>query len=134
MNRTPGHLEALLAVVRPLAGKIPVHGLVAAGAEAALASAGPGAILINATSAGLRGSDPAPLALAALPRPAGVYDMIYNPPRTALLREAGSLGLPCANGLAMLVHQGAKSLEIWTGIPAARTAPFMQEAAEAATR
>ena len=71
---------------------------------------------------------------AALPRPAGVYDMIYNPPRTPLLREAGPLGLPCANGLAMLVHQGAKSLEIWTGIPAARTAPFMQEAAEAATR
>ncbi len=134
VNRTPGHLEALLAVVRPLAGKIPVHGLAAGGAGAALAAAGPGAILINATSAGLRTADPAPLALAALPRPAGVYDMIYNPPRTPLLREAGDLGVPCANGLAMLVHQGAKSLEIWTGIPAARTAPLMQAAAEAATR
>lgn len=134
VNRTPAHLEALLAVVRPLAGKIPVHGLVADAAPAALAALGPGAIVINATSAGLRDSDPAPLALAALPRPAGVYDMIYNPPRTPLLREAEALGLPHAHGLAMLVHQGAKALEIWTGIPAARTAPFMQTAAEAATR
>jgi shikimate dehydrogenase len=134
VNRTAAHLESLLAVVRPLAGKIPVHGLVTAEAQAALASAGPGTIVINATSAGLRGSDPAPLPLAALPRPAGIYDMIYNPPRTPLLQEAASLGLPHANGLAMLVHQGAKALEIWTGIPAARTAPFMQEAAEAATR
>jgi shikimate dehydrogenase len=134
VNRTPAHLETLLAVVRPLAGRIPVHGLVTAGAQGALASIGPGAILINATSAGLRGSDSAPLDLAALPRPAGVYDMIYNPPRTALLREAASLGLPWANGLSMLVHQGAKALEIWTGIPAARTAPVMQAAAEAAMR
>jgi shikimate dehydrogenase len=134
VNRTDAHLNALLAVVRPLAGKIPVHGLVSADAEGALASIGPGAILVNATSAGLRDSDPAPLALGALPRPAGVYDMIYNPPRTALLRQAEALGIPFANGLAMLVHQGAKSLEIWTGIPAARTAPVMQAAAEAATR
>jgi shikimate dehydrogenase len=134
VNRTAEHLAALLAVVRPLAGKIPVHGLVASSEHGALASVGPGAILVNATSAGLRPSDPSPLALAALPRPAGIYDMIYNPPRTALLREAESLGLPGANGLSMLVHQGAKALEIWTGIPAARTAPFMQEAAEAAAK
>jgi len=134
VNRTAARLEALLAVVRPLAGDIPVHGLVAAGRQGDLASVGPGAILINATSAGLRGSDTAPIDLAALPRPAGVYDMIYNPARTPLLRDAAALGLPCANGLSMLVHQGAKALEIWTGIPAARTAPFMQQAAEGADR
>lgn len=131
-NRTPAHLETLLAVVRPLAGRIPVHGLVASAAPDALAAVGPGAIVINATSAGLRPSDPSPLALASLPTPAGVYDMIYQPPRTPLLREAEALGVPGANGLSMLVHQGAKALEIWTGIPAARTAPVMQAAAEAA--
>jgi shikimate dehydrogenase len=42
--------------------------------------------------------------------------------------------VPFANGLAMLVHQGAKALEIWTGVPAARTAPVMQVAAEAAAQ
>jgi shikimate dehydrogenase len=67
-----------------------------------------------------------------LQRPAAVFDMIYNPPQTPLLRQAFTLGLPHANGLAMLVHQGAKSLEIWSGAPAASTAPTMLAAARAA--
>ncbi|HRI82919.1 MAG TPA: shikimate dehydrogenase, partial [Opitutaceae bacterium] len=87
-----------------------------------------GAIVINATSAGLRDTDPAPIDLPRLPRPACVFDMIYNPPRTPLLRAAADLGLPVANGLAMLVHQGAKALEIWSGVPAAATAPAMHAA------
>ena len=92
-------------------------------------------MLVNATSVGLRPDDPAPIDLAHLP-PAGgrVYDMIYNPPRTALLRVAAALGVPCANGLAMLAHQGAKSLELWTGVPAARTAPLMYAAARRSGR
>jgi shikimate dehydrogenase len=59
--------------------------------------------------------------------------MIYRPPVTALLRQARSLGLPASNGLSMLVHQGARSLETWTGVPAAETAPVMQRAAEEAS-
>jgi shikimate dehydrogenase len=56
--------------------------------------------------------------------------MIYRPPQTALLRQAAALGLPHANGLSMLIHQGARSLEIWTGasVPVAT----MQAAARAA--
>ena len=46
--------------------------------------------------------------------------------------RAAALGLPHANGLAMLVHQGAKALEIWTGVPATTTAPVMATAARAA--
>ncbi len=110
------NLDALLDVLRPLAGKIPLSGSLPAKA---------GFILINATSSGLRTGDDPPVDLAALPRPACVYDMIYNPPRTPLLHQAGALGLPCANGLSMLAHQGAKSLEIWTEVPAAKTAPAM---------
>jgi len=90
------------------------------------------AIVINATSAGLRSTDDLPIDLAALPRPAAVFDMVYNPPETALLARAAALSLPHANGLAMLVHQGAKALEIWTGAPAAMTAPVMATAARAA--
>jgi shikimate dehydrogenase len=76
-----------------------------------------GALVINATSAGLKPDDPLPidlLALAAHARPAAVYDMIYNPAETELLKKAKSLGLPAANGLSMLIHQGARALEIWS--------------------
>ena len=72
-------------------------------------------IIINATSAGLKAADPLPIDPAALPAPRAVYDMIYNPAETALLAAARARGLPVANGLSMLVHQGARALEIWSG-------------------
>jgi shikimate dehydrogenase len=126
VNRTRARMEALIAQVAPLAGAIPVAALDPGDGAARLS---PGAIVINATSAGLRDGDPAPADLAALPGICAVYDMIYNPPRTRLLAQAEALGIPRANGLGMLVHQGAKSLEIWSGVPASRTAPAMRAAA-----
>jgi len=89
-----------------------------------------GAIVINATSLGLKPDDPAPLDLRKIPRPAGVFDMIYRPPQTALLRQAAELGIAHANGLAMLVHQGARSLTLWTGTAA--PVSVMQSAASTA--
>lgn len=130
-NRTTQNLDALLAQLAPLAGKIPLGGFIPPVVPSEALAQG-GLLVINATSLGLRPADPAPIDLAALPPIAAVYDMIYNPPRTALLRQAEQLGLPHANGLAMLVHQGAKSLEIWSGAPAATTAPIMLAAARAA--
>jgi shikimate dehydrogenase len=131
INRTPENLAALHTVLHPLAGEIPLREFLSSDVTA-LRSVPAGALIINATSAGLRASDAAPIDLAALPRPAAVFDMIYNPPQTPLLRQAESLGIRCANGLAMLVHQGAKSLEIWSGVPAAQTAPAMLAAASTA--
>ncbi len=128
-NRTRENLDALLAVLAPLAGGIPLRGFSPGSPPADLPA---GAVVINATSAGLHADDPAPIDLQRLPRPASVFDMIYNPPRTPLLRAAGTLGVPHTNGLGMLVHQGAKSLEIWSSIPAGGTAPVMQAAARAA--
>jgi shikimate dehydrogenase len=77
-------------------------------------------LLLNATSLGLRATDPLPLDVAAfaLPRAGAVYDMIYRPAETALLGAARAAGCRVANGLGMLLHQGAKALEIWTGQPA----------------
>jgi shikimate dehydrogenase len=121
-NRTRSRLDRLLEQLGPLAGATPVRAIAGAGP-------GPGAVVINATSAGLRDSDPAPADLAAFPGIAAVYDMIYNPARTRLLAQARALGLPHANGLGMLVHQGAKSLELWTGVASSRTAPAMRAAA-----
>ena len=80
----------------------------------------PVGLLINATSLGLKSDDPLPLDLSWLREhpPRFVYDMIYRPAETALLREAKSLGYRCANGVGMLLHQGARALELWTGQPA----------------
>ncbi|NBB79404.1 MAG: shikimate dehydrogenase [Verrucomicrobia bacterium] len=71
-------------------------------------------VLINATSLGLKADDPAPYDAASLPAGWAVYDMIYNPAATELLKTAAASGLGVANGLSMLVHQGARSLEIWS--------------------
>jgi shikimate dehydrogenase len=126
-NRTRENLDALLASLAPLAGEIPVHGFDPAAPPAPLPA---GALVINATSAGLRPADPLPISLAALPAPRAVYDMIYNPAETALLAAARAAGLPAANGLSMLVHQGARALEHWTG--AAVPVDAMRQAARAA--
>ncbi|HEX2860391.1 MAG TPA: shikimate dehydrogenase [Lacunisphaera sp.] len=126
-NRTPANLDALLTSIRPLAGAIPLQALDPNRAPADIPA---GAVIINATSSGLKPDDPAPIALHRLPAGIRVFDMVYNPPQTTLLREAAALGLPGANGLSMLVHQGARALEIWTGarVPAA----VMQAAAASA--
>jgi shikimate dehydrogenase len=126
-NRTAATLKDLLGLLAPLRPAIPLAGFAPDEPPDDL----PGdALVINATSAGLRPSDPPPLALDRLPRPAGVYDMIYNPPITPLLERAHALGIPSANGLSMLVHQGARALALWSGaeVPVAA----MQRAAAAA--
>ena len=125
-NRTRENLDALIATLAPVGENIPVRGFAPAQPPSELPA---GALVINATSAGLKDADPLPIDLASLPRPAAVFDMIYNPPKTPLLRAAAALGVPNANGLSMLVHQGAKALEIWSGVPAERTAPTMAAAA-----
>jgi shikimate dehydrogenase len=77
-------------------------------------------LVVNATSLGLQAGDPLPLAEEAwdLRRGAAVYDMIYRPAETPLLRAARAAGCRTANGLGMLLYQGTKALEIWTGQPA----------------
>lgn len=126
-NRTRANLDALLAALQPFAAGIPLHGFDPAAPPDTLP---PGLIVINATSAGLKPGEPPPIALHRLHAGTRVFDMIYNPPQTALLRDAATLGLPHANGLSMLVHQGARSLELWTG--ARVSAPVMHAAAAAA--
>ncbi|MFM8357237.1 MAG: shikimate dehydrogenase, partial [Verrucomicrobiota bacterium] len=47
-----------------------------------------------------------------------VYDMIYRPAETPLLAAARAAGCRTANGLGMLLYQGAAALELWSGRPA----------------
>lgn len=51
----------------------------------------------------------------AFPQDARVYDLVYNPPQTELIRTAQLNGLRACNGLGMLIEQAALALEIWTG-------------------
>jgi shikimate dehydrogenase len=126
-NRTAANLDALLAALRPLAA--PATTLSGFDPSAPPASLPPGTLVINATSAGLKPSDPPPLDLSRIPAPRAVYDMIYNPPLTPLLRQAATLGIPHANGLSMLIHQGAKSLSLWTGVSTIQLSPSMSATA-----
>jgi 3-dehydroquinate dehydratase/shikimate dehydrogenase len=72
-------------------------------------------VLINSTPCGMAGSSqPLPLAENELNADL-VFDMVYNPLETPLLRLARSRGIPVINGLEMFVQQGARQFEIWTG-------------------
>jgi shikimate dehydrogenase len=77
-------------------------------------------LLLNATSLGLKPEDGSPLdeKQFSLKQARAVYDMIYKPAETTLLKNAKAAGLKTANGIGMLVGQGAKAFEIWTGQPA----------------
>ncbi len=74
-------------------------------------------LVLNATSAGLRAGDSLPWDPSAfeLRQAKAVYDMIYRPAETPLLRRATEAGCRTANGLGMLLYQGAKALELWSG-------------------
>lgn len=68
-------------------------------------------IVVNTTPVGMYpNTGAAPVDLAAFPQCTGVLDVIYNPRRTTLLLQAEALGIPCSDGLPMLVAQ-AKAAE-----------------------
>jgi len=73
-------------------------------------------LVINATSLGLKPEDPLPFdpKQFSLRLARAVYDMIYRPAETPLLKAAKAAACRTANGLGMLLHQGAKALEIWS--------------------
>jgi shikimate dehydrogenase len=75
-------------------------------------------LLINATPLGMKGDDPSPLPDGFLKSHHLVYDTVYSGGETALLLQAQKAGARSANGLSMLLHQGAKSFEIWFNEPA----------------
>ena len=80
----------------------------------------PASIIVNTTSLGMH-EDVSPLPVEMLARfdsDTFVYDTIYNPGQTYLLIQARAMGLRTANGLSMLLHQGALAFTLWTNLPA----------------
>jgi len=73
-------------------------------------------LLVNATSVGMAGKGVLDIALDALPRAAGVADIVYNPIETGLLRDAKTRGHRTMDGLGMLMHQAVPAFAAWFGI------------------
>jgi shikimate dehydrogenase len=70
-------------------------------------------LIVNATPLGMNPSDPAPIPGRLIAPHHMVFDCIYGPSKTALLRAAEQAGARSANGISMLLHQGALSFSIW---------------------
>lgn len=79
-------------------------------------------LIVNATPLGMApqlGLSPWPPG-EPWPEQACVYDLVYNPPITLLVRVVRAAGLPAVSGGGMLVEQAALAFELWTGMPVAR--------------
>ncbi len=106
LNRDEGKAQQLAGMVGAESGSLGelVHRL--RGAD----------ILINATPVGMApNSGASPVDASILHRGLTVLDLIYNPPRTRLLRDAEAAGARAHGGVRMLVYQGAEAFRLWTG-------------------
>jgi shikimate dehydrogenase len=72
-------------------------------------------LIVNATGVGLDRSDQSPISSRLLAPHLMIYDTIYSARRTALMSAATDAGARVANGLSMLLHQGARAFELWFG-------------------
>jgi shikimate dehydrogenase len=112
-------------VVADLGGYVNAS-VIAVGWDQWTGAAADAALLVNATAGGPYGSERLQVSLEPLPATAAVYDLVYNPLETELLKEARNTGHRAANGLGMLVRQAAPAFEAFYGVrpenlPAART-------------
>ena len=75
-------------------------------------------LIVNTTPLGMhpREEEIIPIAWENVRPDAVIYDLIYTPVKTRLLREAEAHGCKTVNGEAMLVGQGAKAFQLWTGV------------------
>jgi shikimate dehydrogenase len=81
-------------------------------------------LLVNTTPLGMSpNADQSPLPESArIPITTAIYDLVYHPRETKLVRDAHTHGCLAVTGLGMLIEQAALAFEIWTGAPADREA------------
>jgi shikimate dehydrogenase len=123
LNRTAAHAEALADSLQAFFPSLEL-GVNPADTPAVVD------LIVNATSVGMYpDTDRTPLPVP-VPPGAVVFDLVYRPAQTRLMREAANAGARTLGGMGMLVHQGAAAFTLWTG----RKAPLevMFEAARAA--
>ena len=80
------------------------------------AAAADAELIVQATPVGMKPEDTPLLGRSAFREGQMVFDLIYMYPKTGILQEAAAAGAKTANGLGMLMHQGARSFKIWTGV------------------
>jgi shikimate dehydrogenase len=73
-------------------------------------------LIVNTTVLGMAGQHDLTLDLSSAMKDTVVYDIVYKPLETSLLRQARGRGLRVVDGLGMLVHQGAAAFKIWFGV------------------
>ncbi|MEN7972464.1 MAG: shikimate dehydrogenase [Verrucomicrobiota bacterium] len=73
-------------------------------------------LVVQASPVGMKEGDPSLLPPEAFREGQRAFDLIYMYPETAFLTTAREAGAEIANGLGMLLHQGARAFEIWTGV------------------
>ncbi len=108
VNRTLARAEALATAV----GK-PVRVVAWTGRADAVGDA---ALVVNTTTLGMTGQPALDLEAASINDDAVVYDIVYAPLRTPLLRAAAGRGLRTVGGLGMLIHQARPGFEAWFGV------------------
>jgi shikimate dehydrogenase len=119
VNRTLERAEALaheLGNLSRTSGRVRAQPLTA---EALIESARTASLLVNAATVGMWPDEDASIWPEGVPLPSHlvVFDLVYNPLETRLLRQARSSGAHAIGGLEMLVRQGALAFEMWTGEP-----------------
>lgn len=87
-------------------------------------------LVVQASPVGMKEDDPSLLPRDAFRAGQRAFDLIYMYPETAILTTARKAGAQIANGLGMLLHQGARAFEIWTGVKP--SVPAMRNALEKA--
>jgi shikimate dehydrogenase len=117
-NRTYHRAFRLAEALRPLARRTVVRSIPLT--YSALQDAGPvWDLIVNCTTLGMPGTpeaDKSPLPPELIPGQAFVFDLVYGPQPTPLVRMAWERGARAVDGLAMLVYQGAESFALWTGL------------------
>lgn len=111
-NRTPARAAQLIADLRPYYPQATLIPLSLEAHDLPLESCD---LLVNTTLLGLAGETIQMVQMSRLPATALVYDIVYTPRETPLLHAAKEQGLAVLNGLGMLIHQGSRAFEIWTG-------------------
>lgn len=111
LNRTPSRAAALLEEFPGTDRASIASGLEAVARERF-------DLVVNATSLGLRDDDPLPLPLDAIADFGAALDLVYSPGETRWVHAAREAGIPAADGIEMLLHQGAAAFERWWQMPA----------------
>ena len=132
-NRDESRARRLVESLQPLFPDTALRACPLA-ADAVAANARQTALIVNCTSAGMSPhADTTPWPEGAtFPAGATLYDLVYKPAETLLMRQAARAGLRVIGGFGMLAEQGAAAFERWTGIPAQQVAGVMRAALQSA--